>query len=185
MKRIGNSRGKPQGFTVMELATVVSILGILAMIAIPGMLGAIQRSGVDGASRRLAGDIRYAQSSALARGAQTRLIAFNQSGTAANPGASPLSDAAKANRYRIELRSGASAPWPALTDMPGTNGNVLTVWHDLAGEYRGVAVASGNALVFNSQGFLANSAAPLAIALQGPGGARTIQTSAIGKVAIQ
>jgi len=56
-----------------------------------------------GASRRLTEDIRLAQSNAITRGAQTRLIVFDQAGAVPNP--EKLNDPTKANKYRIELRS--------------------------------------------------------------------------------
>lgn len=185
MKAIGRSWDKPRGINIVELAIAVSILGILSAIAIPGIVGGVQRSGVDGASRRLAEDIRLAQSSAITRGVQARVIAFDQAGTAPNPGSSSVTDTTKKNMYRIEVRSGATASWPALTDNPGTNANVLTVWQDLGNQYRGVAVTTGNILIFNSQGFLANSAVSLNIVVQGSGGTKTVQTSVIGKATIQ
>ncbi len=185
MKALKESRNTPGGVTALELVIVLAILGILAGIAIPGILGGIYRTGVDGASRRLAEDIRLAQSNALTRGAQARLIAFDQNGTAQNPGLSAITDTTKRNMYRIELRSGPSVSWPALSDTPGNNSNILTVWNDLANDYRGVVVTAGNALIFNTQGFILNSAAALNITLQGSGGTRTVQTSVIGKATIQ
>lgn len=177
---------KPRGINIIELSIAVSIVGILAALAIPGILGSIQRSGVDGASRRLAEDIRLAQSNAITRGVQARLVAFDQTGVAPNPpSGTNLSDVSKANKYRIEIRSGASATWPAVTDTPGSNSNILTTWHDISGQYRGVVVTTGNALLFNSQGFLANSVIPLTIVLQGSGGTKTVQTSVIGKATVQ
>lgn len=175
----------PPGLTVIELTIAVSILGILAAIAIPQLVGGIQRSGVDGASRRLAEDIRLAQSSAITRGAQARVLAFDASGAAPYPGGTAVSDATKANMYRLEIRTGATAAWPTLSDTPATNANVLTAWQDLGSQYRGVAVTTGNTLLFNSQGFLVNSAVSLSIGLQGSGGTKTVATSVIGKATIQ
>jgi prepilin-type N-terminal cleavage/methylation domain-containing protein len=185
MKALEDSWNEPRGMTALELVTVLAILAILSGIAIPGILGGIHRTGVDGASRRLAEDIRLAQSNALTRGMQARLIAFDQTGTAQNPGLSAITDTTKRNMYRIELRSGPSVSWPALSDNPGNNSSVLTVWNDLGRDYRGVALTAGNALIFNTQGFLINSAAALDITLQGSGGTRTVQTSVIGKATIQ
>ncbi|HEX9897733.1 MAG TPA: type II secretion system protein [Candidatus Methylomirabilis sp.] len=172
----------PSGMTLVELAITIVILGILSAIAVPGILGSIHRTGVDGASRQLTEDIRLAQSNAITRGAQTRLIVFDQSGSVPDPG--NLSDPTKANKYRIELRTGPSALWPTLNDNPSTNPNVLTVWQDLGNQYRGVSVTTSSALLFNSQGFLVNTSAPVNTVLQGPGGTKTVQTTAIGKAAV-
>ncbi len=174
---------EPPGFNIVEVLIALSIIGILAGVAIPGILGGIQRTGVDGASRQLADDIRLAQASAITRGVQSRLVAFDQTGVAPFPTGTALSDSAHKNLYRIEIRSGPSAAWPTLADSPGTNGNVLTTWNDL-GQFK-VGVTNGNTLMFNSQGFLANSASTLDIVMLGSGGTRTVRTSVIGKATIQ
>jgi prepilin-type N-terminal cleavage/methylation domain-containing protein len=173
---------EPNGMTLVEFLTAIVILGILCAIAVPGILGGIQRTGVDGASRRLTEDIRLAQSNAITKGTQTRLVVFDQSGAVPDPG--NLNDPAKANKYRIEMRSGPLAPWPSVNDYPNTNSNVLTVWQDLGTQYRGVAVTQGSAILFNSQGFLMNALAPVNTVLQGPGGSKTVKTTVIGKVTV-
>jgi len=178
----GTSRHEPTGMTLVECAMTVVVLGILSAIAIPGILGGIHPTGVDGATRRLTEDIRLAQSNAITRGAQTRLIVFDQSGSVPDPG--NLNDPTKANKYRIELRTGPAALWPSLNDNPSTNPNVLTVWQDVGNQYRGVSVTSGSALLFNPQGFLVNSLAPVNTVLQGPGGSKTVQTTAIGRAVV-
>lgn len=176
-------RGRtPRGFNIIELTIVVAIFAMVAAIAIPGIVGGIQRKGSDGASRRLSDDIRQAQSHALTRGTQSRVVVFDQAGSA--PGSGFATDVGKANRYRIEIRLSAAAAWPTLADSPGSNANVLSVWNDL-GQFGGVRVTTGNTIAFNSQGFLATSATPLNVTLQGPDGTRTVQTSVIGKATIQ
>ncbi len=172
----------PRGFNIIELATVVAIVAVLAAIAVPGILGGVMRAGVDGASRQLAEDIRLAQSNALTRGAQARIVVFDQGGTAPNSGYA--SDSTKDNMYRIEVRLGPSASWPALADTPGTNSNVLTLWNNLARQYQNVRVTTANTVTFNSQGF-PSSASAINIVLQGDVGTKTVQTSTIGKATIQ
>ncbi len=179
MVKIGTA---PRGFNIIELFITVAVLGIVCGIAIPGVLGGIQRTGVDGASRRLAEDIRLTQSNALTRGVQARLVAFDQSGSAPNSGYS--NDATKTNRYRIELRNGPLAAWPALTDSPGSNANVLTPWNDLGGLFGGVKVTTADTITFNSQGF-PTTASTISLVLSGPGGTKTVVTNAIGKATIQ
>ncbi len=173
------------GYTLVELVILVAIMSLVAGFALPGIIGGIQRRGVDGAARRLTEDIRLAQSTALTRGIQARVIVFNQSGVAPDPGSTAVTDTAKANMYRIELRSSPSATWPALSAYPGSGSNVLTTWQPLNSDFKGVSITTGNTLVFNSQGFLANSTSPLNIVLQGSAGTKTVVTSVIGKAAIQ
>lgn len=173
-----------RGVTVIELLTVMITLAVIAAIGMPEVMAGIRRTGVDGASRRLADDIRLAQSTALSRGLQARLIAFNDSGVAANPGSTEITDATKANMYRIEVRPSPTASWPSLTDE-ATNSGVVTVWSRVAVDYRGVSISTGNTIVFNSQGFLINSTSPLNVVLQGSAGSKTVQTSVIGKATIQ
>jgi prepilin-type N-terminal cleavage/methylation domain-containing protein len=174
---------RPAGMTLVELVTAIIILGILTAIGMPGILGSIQRTGVDGASRRLTEDIRRAQSNALTRGVQARLIVFDQTGIVPTT-PTAINDTTKANMYRIEIRSGASASWPALTDTPGSNPNVLTVWSDLGAQYRGVWVDTGNVVIFNSIGGLVNTTVPASITVKSSGETRSVQTNVIGKATI-
>jgi prepilin-type N-terminal cleavage/methylation domain-containing protein len=176
-RRLSDNRA---GYSVMEIIIVVALLGILAAVAFPLLLGGIQRSGVDGASRQLAQDIRLTQSTAITRGLYVRLVAFDNTGNVPSP--ANLSDATKANKYRLEMSTALTGPWPATTDVPATNDTVLTSWYTLAS---GVRITSGNALTFNSQGFLRNTSDPLNIVLEGPGGTKTVQTTLIGKATIQ
>ncbi len=111
-------------------ATVTPLM--LAGASLPAMLGTIQRYRADGAPRQVMADLRFAQSHAISRGVQTRLIIFDAAGQAAGAG---YSDATKANRYRIEARPTGGA-WPTVADTVSTNSNVLTEWLDLGADYR-------------------------------------------------
>jgi prepilin-type N-terminal cleavage/methylation domain-containing protein len=185
MKGAGTVSKLSRGMTLVEFVVTIGIIGVLAGVAIPGILGGIQRRGVDGASRRLTEDIRLAQSTALTRGVQARLVVFDETGTAPNlPATGNLSDSTKANKYRIETRTSATASWPSLTALPGPSSNVITEWNDIAANYRGVVVNTGNTVVFNSMGGLVNGSAP-SIVLVGTGGTRTIQTNLIGRATVQ
>jgi len=185
MKGTERAGKRSPGMTLVEFVVTIGIIGVLAGVAIPGILGSIQRRGVDGASRRLTEDIRLAQSTALTRGVQARLVVFDETGTAPNlPATGTLSDATKANKYRIEIRTSATAAWPGLSDLPGASSNVITEWNDIASNYRGVVVTTGNTVVFNSMGGLVNSSAP-SIVLEGTGGTRTVQTNLIGRATVQ
>lgn len=174
-------RGIMAGFTMAELLMGMSISAILTGVSMPSMLNMIQHYRADAAPRQLMADLRFAQSQAIARGMQARLVIFDANGQATGAG---YTDATKANRYRVEARpSGGS--WPALADTMATNGNVLTEWLDLAADYR-QAVTQANAVAFTSRGSLQNSTASLDTVLQtAPGGAaRTVRTNPAGRVEI-
>ncbi|HSB82367.1 MAG TPA: hypothetical protein VLM91_26630 [Candidatus Methylomirabilis sp.] len=177
-------RNDPPGFSAVEMIITVGMLGALAAIAIPGILGGIERAGVDGASRLLADDIRLAQSHAISRGGQTRLLVFDSSGVAQVPGGTNITDTSKINSYRIEIRYSPTASWPSINDNVGTNANVLTAWQNLGSLYRGVNVTTSNVLIFSTLGGLVNSTTVLNNVLQGSAGTRTIQTNVIGKATI-
>jgi prepilin-type N-terminal cleavage/methylation domain-containing protein len=55
-----------RGFTLTELVIIVVILGILSWVAYPRMV-AMDEIKLDAAARRLAADLRYAQSLAMSR----------------------------------------------------------------------------------------------------------------------
>jgi prepilin-type N-terminal cleavage/methylation domain-containing protein len=55
-----------RGFSLTELIVIITILGILSWLAYPKM-SAMDEIKLDTAARRLAGDLRYAQSLAMSR----------------------------------------------------------------------------------------------------------------------
>ncbi len=183
--------GRP-GYSLIEVVIVVAIAGIMAGIAMPGILAGIQRTGVSGAARRLAEDIRLAQLTAITKGVQTRVIAFDKNGLAPGGSVGPTdncssdaTDAAHANMYRIEMRDRPGNSWPASSELPGSNAGILTPWQQLGSDYKGVTITTGNTICFNTQGFLAYSLAAQNITVQGPGGTKTVQTNIIGKATPQ
>ncbi len=179
-------RKSPSGFNVIELIIVLAVMATITGIAVPGILGSIQRRGVDGASRRIAQEVRLAQSHAISRGGQTRLLAFSSLGVATIPGGTNITEATLANRYRIEIRYSITAAWPALSDTPGNNPNVLTAWQDIQNLYGVVAITTANVPIFTTLGGLANyPGSPLQIVLLGSSGTtKTVTTNSIGKVTI-
>jgi len=54
----------PEGFTLVELVVVITLIGILSWIAYPS-LGAIGEIRLDAAARRVVSDLRYAQNRAI------------------------------------------------------------------------------------------------------------------------
>lgn len=57
-------RGAAGGFTLVELALVVTLVGILAWIAYP-KFASVDEIRLDSAARRVAGDLRFAQSRSI------------------------------------------------------------------------------------------------------------------------
>ena len=184
MRAIGRTRRKwgAAGYTFMEVSVGVAITGIMAAISMPNMVETIQRHRADGASRQVMADLRYAQSQAISRGMEGRIVIYSDAGVATGSG--NANDAAKANRYRVELRPTGGA-WPAVTDTMASNSNVLSEWLDLAHDFN-QSVTTPNAVVFTSRGSLQNSASNLNIVLQtrSTGRVRTVRTHLSGLVEI-
>ena len=66
-------RGGQSGFTVIELMTVVVIVGILAFLAIPAFGEQLARRRLEGAATDLLTDLQFARSQAVSSGGDVRL----------------------------------------------------------------------------------------------------------------
>lgn len=64
------------GFTVIEMAYVLVVIGILTAIAVPSFSHFLKSSRLTGSSNQLIGDMQYARSMAIAKRRQMR-IEFN------------------------------------------------------------------------------------------------------------
>jgi type IV fimbrial biogenesis protein FimT len=62
------------GFTIIELMTVIIIVGILAVLAIPAFGDQLARRRLEGATTDLSTDLQFARSQAVGRRGTTRLI---------------------------------------------------------------------------------------------------------------
>ncbi|MFZ5802666.1 MAG: pilus assembly FimT family protein, partial [Candidatus Omnitrophota bacterium] len=62
--RSGHGR-KGRGFTLLELAIIMVILGILALVVMPQIVGAIQSLRLNNAANKFAADVRYIRDIAL------------------------------------------------------------------------------------------------------------------------
>ena len=61
------------GITLLELAIVVVVIAVVAATAAPGLAGYIETRRLEGAATRLAADIQWVRSEALARNTSLRL----------------------------------------------------------------------------------------------------------------
>lgn len=118
-----------RGFSLAELLVAVGIFAILATVAMPAFSSLMQPYRLNTATLQLAGDLRYAQSLAVANGACYRLHWGNNRATP------------QPNTYRIEKNAGG---WPAETATTGSNSNVITNWSetDLGVSYPGVNLST-------------------------------------------
>lgn len=157
---------RDDGFTLMELAVIILLLGILAFTAVPRFLdqGAVDVSVM---AEQLANDIRYTQSLAMASGQRNRI---NLTATA----------------YQITTSSGGLLTHPVTggTGPIALNGVTLSGWSPpltnnyVAFDGRGVPYS----LVTSSTGLASNAS----ITLSGGGHTRNIVISPeTGRVAVQ
>jgi len=61
------TRTRQRGLGLVELSTVIAIVGVLAAVATPGLRGVLDARRLDGAATRLAADLQFARSEAVAR----------------------------------------------------------------------------------------------------------------------
>ena len=168
-------RGSGRGYTVVELLVAIVLVVILAGVSIPVFTAALQNRRLDGAVRKIVGDLRYAQSLAVAQGGLYRLHSGDEPGVN-QPG-----------RYRLERSTDGGSNWGGVTS-----------WYDLSSEFQGAGISSiqdsaGSPLTiyevrFNSRGACANCSTltpPIVITVSGASGTRTIQVRSTGSVRIQ
>ena len=168
-----------RGFNVAELAMVVLLVGIMGAVATPLINNVIQRNRLDGAARKIASDLRYAQSLAVSRGGLFRL----NSATAA------CATVSGQTRYRIEQSTNGGTSWTAFSEC-----------YLLSSEFQGAALASladndGGAptvtdIQFNSRGTCQNctsggAAPPLVVTIAAASGTRTVRVRTTGSVSVQ
>jgi type II secretory pathway pseudopilin PulG len=108
-----------RAFTLVELVLLLAILGILAWVAVP-KLGAFHQIKLAAAARRVASDLRYAQSLAIDRRVRHGVLFEPASG-----------------RYTVF----AVEPHAAVED-PSDRGRPLGVDFHRAGEYQGIDIVS-------------------------------------------
>lgn len=60
-----SARNKDRGFTLLEMITVIIIIGVVAAIAAPNLLGLLNRNRVNEAMREIEGGLKEAQKQAI------------------------------------------------------------------------------------------------------------------------
>jgi len=114
-------RVRTNGFTLVELILLISLIGILAWLAVP-RLGAYHEIKLETAARRVAADLRYAQGLSMTQ--------REKHGVFFDPGVS---------RYTVlETASGRAI------ENPMERGRPLLVDFHRAGEYQGVSIVSAD-----------------------------------------
>ena len=180
---------KQKGFTIIELLLVVAILAILGKLSMPYFTATIESYRLNGAARRVAGDLRLAQSLAVSQGGIYGWHWGGDPNAISPPGAS---------FSRVEKDTGTACSWPAVADTMTTNANVITNWTDLTKELTGITIVSVKdntpatigGVAFDSRAAPANPctavAYPLTITIRNTSGTtRTVTVQNAGGVRIQ
>lgn len=150
-----NSR---QGVTLVELVIVITILGVMAWIAFPNF-APFHEIKLDAAARRVAADLRYAQSRAIGRRIVHGIL-FEPSAERytvfAPNAASPLIDPIdRSGPMRVDFTSGGEFQGVAISSA--TFGSTTGVTFDFFGVPRdtaGVELAAVGRIVLTYQGLV-------------------------------
>ena len=168
-----------RGFNAAELAMVVLLVGIMGAVATPLVNNVIQRNRLDGAARKIASDLRYAQSLAVSRGGLFRV----------NSATGACATVSGQTRYLIQQSTNGGTSWTAFSEC-----------YLLSSEFQGAAIASiadsdGGAptitdIQFNSRGTCANcttggATPPVIVTISAASGTKTVQVRTTGSVSVQ
>ncbi len=137
---LGSHSAPRRGFTLIEILSVVLILGIISVIVVPqiGQRGDLQAAA---AARVLISDLTYAQNRAISTGGWTYVTfsTANQnytlySGTSSAPSATPLTHPVNTGNYTIVFGgTGASALSGATLTSVNIGSNASTLAFDSTG----------------------------------------------------
>ena len=169
---------RERGITLLQFLIAAALVAILAAISLPAFLLAMQNFRFRGAVDQVVGDIRRARALAVTQG--TYEAGFHVS--------------AAPRQYRIERRI-TGGLWPADTDTPSSNANVITLWQNVSTLYLGVTVsrpvdaasATLDRIIFNSLGnSVATTQNPISITVSNPlGRSCVLQVTSVGSVTRQ
>ncbi len=165
-------KGSRQGFTAVEFLVGLIVTGLFTIVSIPLFTTTLQSLRLNGAARKIAGDLRYAQSLAVAKGGLYRFHS-GYDPAAGSPG-----------QYRLEQSTDGGTTWSGVTS-----------WYTLSSDFQGVSFSSAKdssaspvtvyEVRFNSLGSCANCpglTAPIVIAASSSSGTRTVQVRSAGSV---
>lgn len=162
-----NRRRHNSGFTLVELAVVLSLICVLAAIGYGAVGDLIPRFKLVRAARQLEGDISTLRNLAIARSTETRLLLVAADGDSQDP------DAPAVGQWTLQVgnRPIGSTRWDTLPadaeldgtdddrsegqvniDQLGTSGVSLAPWPAIAGP----GGANADAIVFSGRGWVAN-----------------------------
>lgn len=147
-----NVRSKPLGFSMIELLTVLVVIGIGSSMAAPALTQYVHESRTQGALDKLVADVSYA-----------RLLAIRQG----KPSAVRLSSDGS---YRIETRSTAGVWTPVQTVRLRDNYRGVSI------------SGSTMSLEFSSRGLVTNLGSDVSLKLSTPHAADSVYVSPAGRV---